>query len=174
MFDISGHQEFIEKRQSYYKGADAVVLVYDPTMRTSIESLGNWAREAKSNTDAACCFIVCENKNDLEDKRTLSREEGRILAKLVQGEFLSVSAKSGEGLGDLLHAVQEQVFYKRFKLEEKEVAAAGGGQGQAQGEGVGLKPQGILKSGSPSTTKEPVKASGSGKAGAKSPISNKK
>ena len=119
LYDVSGHQEFIATRQQYYEKTDAVLLVYDCTSKESLRSMSNWAREAKINIDDGCTLVLVETKNDLEDKRLMSREEGRILSRLLQCEFFSVSAATGENLGELMNHVQEKVFYSRMKVESK-------------------------------------------------------
>ena len=114
---MSGHQEFAHARQKYYDKADTVMLVYDCCSKDSLKSISNWAREAKISTDPGCCFVLVETKNDLEDKRVMSREEGKILSNLLQCQFFSVSAATGEGLGELLNHIQENVFYTRMKTQ---------------------------------------------------------
>ena len=123
IYDVSGHQEFIHKRQSYYSKADMIWLVYDMTMPDSLKSLAAWCREAKENVDDGCKFIVIENKVenrlmkvDLEDDRKVSREEGRIVSKLMEADFVGTSARTGDGLKELIDATLERCYYSRLKV----------------------------------------------------------
>ena len=119
IFDVSGHQEYIDKRGKYYKDADCVLLMYDCCMVSSIDNVGNWIREAKSYQDNSnVVYFVVENKNEDEDRRCVSREEGRVLARLVEGEFISVSCKDNIGLDSLLGMIQSHVLNKRLVLDK--------------------------------------------------------
>jgi GTPase SAR1 family protein len=43
---VSGHPEFYEVRNGFYKDADGILVVFDVTQRTSLDGLDVWLREA--------------------------------------------------------------------------------------------------------------------------------
>lgn len=47
LWDFSGHPEFYEIRCKNYKETDIVILVFDTTIRKSLDELDVWSREIK-------------------------------------------------------------------------------------------------------------------------------
>lgn len=74
-WDLSGHPEFFEIRNEFYKNAQGAVLVFDATSRRSFENLGNWLEEARKYGAPDHTVFVCCNKTD--KKRLVSTTEGR-------------------------------------------------------------------------------------------------
>lgn len=62
IWDLSGHPEFFEVRNEFYKEGDALVLFYDVTSRRSFESLDMWLREANKFGGEALAVFVVANK----------------------------------------------------------------------------------------------------------------
>ena len=46
-WDLSGHPEFFDVRNEFYKDTQAAMLVFDVTSKKSFESLDSWYREAR-------------------------------------------------------------------------------------------------------------------------------
>lgn len=68
-------------------------MVYDITDRESFNSVKMWMGEVKKYAQPnVICFLV-GNKKDLEDKRTVTEEEGKELAKFYGMDFLETSAR---------------------------------------------------------------------------------
>ena len=60
MWDFSGHTEFFEVRNEFYKDASAIMLVFDVCSKKSLDGLDAWIREANkygANKDAAV-FVI--------------------------------------------------------------------------------------------------------------------
>ncbi|KAA8572895.1 hypothetical protein EYC84_003455 [Monilinia fructicola] len=49
LLDTAGQERFRTLSNSYYRGAHAVILVYDVTNRESFNSMGRWVEEAEGN-----------------------------------------------------------------------------------------------------------------------------
>jgi DnaJ family protein C protein 27 len=59
---LSGHPEFYEVRNEFYRDANAIILVYDVTVRGSLEGLDAWLKEAAECGAEKLPTIVVANK----------------------------------------------------------------------------------------------------------------
>eukprot|EP00013_Stygamoeba_regulata_P019601 CAMPEP_0177653894 /NCGR_PEP_ID=MMETSP0447-20121125/13996_1 /TAXON_ID=0 /ORGANISM="Stygamoeba regulata, Strain BSH-02190019" /LENGTH=174 /DNA_ID=CAMNT_0019157415 /DNA_START=413 /DNA_END=934 /DNA_ORIENTATION=- len=84
---------------AFYRGADAVILVYDVTNKRSFDNLQNWMQEflVQGVFDSPTFpFIVVANKVDREDKRVVSRETAKEWCQAQNCAcYIETSAKSG-------------------------------------------------------------------------------
>ena len=94
-----------------------MIFVYDCTLPSSLENLSNWAKEAKHFTSPKCVFFIVENKADLIKDRVMSEEEGKLVSKLVEGGFASLSAKTSEGIEEFFKKVTEKVYYSWIEVK---------------------------------------------------------
>jgi small GTP-binding protein len=93
-FSLAGQERFRTITVSYFKGAHAIMLVYDVTERESFENIRNWINEIKTYGDERVCILLVGNKSDIEDKRAVSYKEGADLAAEIGTRFWEVSAKN--------------------------------------------------------------------------------
>ena len=61
-WDLSGHPEFFEVRNEFYKDTQGCILVFDVTSRKSFESMEGWIAEATRYGLKSCPLLVCGNK----------------------------------------------------------------------------------------------------------------
>mmetsp|Transcript_28428 Transcript_28428/g.44042 ORF Transcript_28428/g.44042 Transcript_28428/m.44042 type:complete len:154 (-) Transcript_28428:349-810(-) len=75
IWDTAGQERFQSLGNSFYRGADCCILVFDVTDRKSFEQLETWRSEfiLQANIGDAdkFPFILLANKIDLEDKRAV-------------------------------------------------------------------------------------------------------
>ena len=106
IWDTAGQEKFQNIAKNYYKGANGVLLVYDISSRKSFQRVDFWLKELKDNNRIEDLFIcLVGNKIDLEDKRTISTEEGKKYADNNNIHFFEVSAKISKGIEDLFNKV---------------------------------------------------------------------
>ncbi len=102
IWDTAGQEKFQNIAKNYYKGANGVLLVYDISSKKSFERVEFWLKELKENHKLDELYIcLVGNKNDLEDKRKITTDEGMKYAKENNIYFAEVSAKTGKGIGEL-------------------------------------------------------------------------
>ena len=76
VWDTIGQERFQTVRVRYpYKGANAVVVVFDVTNKKSFENVNNWICEVEKHCAENTPCIIVGNKTDLVGKREVSREE---------------------------------------------------------------------------------------------------
>ena len=96
IWDTAGSETFKSIVSAYYKGADAVVLVYDCSDKTSFVELQNfWIQEVKKYKEPTCQLMLLGNKSDLGDK--VDEEDiKRFLSTEKIAIYSQISAKTGE------------------------------------------------------------------------------
>jgi DnaJ homolog subfamily C member 27 len=109
-WDLSGHQEFFEIRNEFYKDAQGILLVYDVSVRESFESLDSWVGEAtKFGANIRNIPIVlCANKVD--KRRLVSEEEGRQYAAAKNFTYFETSASSGGNVQEAFEYIFRSVL----------------------------------------------------------------
>jgi len=98
IWDIAGQDRFGAFRDTFYRGARAVALVYDVTDLLSFENLASW-HQATARVAPQARFCVVGNKIDLH--RVVSHDRAAGWAKALDYPYLETSAKTAEGVDDL-------------------------------------------------------------------------
>lgn len=101
IFDTAGQERFKKISSLYYRGAQGVLFVYDITDRTSFDDINMWVGEINNNASDTINKMLVGNKLDLVRLRTVSTEQGEILAKEIGVKFAEISAKTGEGIQEM-------------------------------------------------------------------------
>jgi small GTP-binding protein len=109
MQDTAGQERFRTLTSSYYRKANAIVIVYDITNKESFDDLSGFIKEGNRYSERSEKFIVA-NKKDLDGTaRVIPREHGESLAAEHQLPFFEVSAKTGEGVEQLFETVARKL-----------------------------------------------------------------
>ncbi|TKJ19876.1 MAG: hypothetical protein CEE43_14175 [Promethearchaeota archaeon Loki_b32] len=101
LWDIAGQSKFEIMRRHFYKGSEAVILIFDLTNLKSFESIPNWYNDViknlKMQNEELIGFIL-GNKEDLLDERKVSVEQANEIAKKLNLEYLETSALTGKNV----------------------------------------------------------------------------
>ena len=82
IWDTAGSEAFKSIVSAYYRGADAVVLVYDRSDSNSFAELKNfWIEEVKKYKEPTCELVLIANKSDLGDGG-ITEDEVKKLMKI--------------------------------------------------------------------------------------------
>lgn len=103
VWDTSGQERFKSLASSFYRMADAIIVVYEVTSRSSFEKVSNWVSSANEMKNKArnVNLILVGNKIDLERERRVSKEEGEKFATSLDVPFFEVSAKDNKNIDEL-------------------------------------------------------------------------
>jgi len=100
MWDTAGQERFKSLGNSFYRGADAAILVYDLTDKATFEKIDEWRdsfmRLASEKADEFPVLLL-GNKHDLETQRQVSADEGAQKAS-DQMIFFETSAMNGKNI----------------------------------------------------------------------------
>lgn len=110
IWDTAGQERYFSLIPLYLSGASIVVIVYDITNRDSYDDIQQkWLpyirRNLRGNVDPA--IFLLGNKCDLvaETMRHVSKEEALRFATQNDMKFMEVSAKSGQGVAQILRVI---------------------------------------------------------------------
>ena len=92
IYDTCGQEKYTSINESYFKKADAALLVYDISNRESFEIIKQYySPKLKEICQNKIPIILLGNKFDLEGKREVSLEEGIKLALDEKFKFKETS-----------------------------------------------------------------------------------
>lgn len=90
IWDTAGQERFKSVTKHHYRGADACLVVFDASDRSSFEAIPGWIQELRENTDPECLLYVVANKLDLEAK--IPREDAQTFAKVHGASYFETSS----------------------------------------------------------------------------------
>ena len=120
IYDTCGQERYNSINETYYRKADAVLLVYDITNKESFEAIKNYycikiRQLCKSNIP----IILLGNKTDRESERQIKTEEGIDLALKEKLKFKETSCQKNENVADAFEALIEMwnIENKKGKID---------------------------------------------------------
>ena len=118
IWDTAGQERFKNITASYYRGAHGIFVVYDISDTESFKNINNRLNEIEKNANKNVYKILVGNKCDLEDKRTVSYQQGKELAETYGMQFIETSAKSNTNVDEAFHLLGKEVM--KLSLNDKE------------------------------------------------------
>ena len=105
IWDTAGQERFQSLTSSYYRGAQAVMFVYDVPNRESFEHLNKWWREFRAYGDSRkCAIMLVGNKIDLEN-RCVAKEEATAWAAGYDMCYDELSSKDATNLDNVFNTL---------------------------------------------------------------------
>ena len=95
---------------SYYRGANGLLLVYDITNRMSFECLNSWLIDITNKGNKNMQKILIGNKCDLTDKREVTYEEGQEFATIKGMDFFETSAKTANFVQETFDKLTSEIL----------------------------------------------------------------
>ena len=127
IYDTGGQEKFKSINKSYYKEANAILLVYDISNHSSFDEIKNYyCNEIRDICQNNIPIILLGNKTDLEDERQVSQEDGVILAVSHNYKFMETSAKKNENVADAFEALIE-LWNVEYNNEQSTIKRVGSG-----------------------------------------------
>lgn len=117
IWDTAGQERFRTITNSYFKGSQGILLVFDITDRPTFSSIRRWIDQIKEHTEPSSIIniILIGNKCDLQ-RRQVSHEEGEALAKEFDIQYIETSCKMDINVSNVFTQLIGDV-YKRLKEE---------------------------------------------------------
>ncbi|MCX7840629.1 MAG: GTP-binding protein [Anaerolineae bacterium] len=107
VWDLGGQERFAFARRVFYRGAQAVGLIFDVSNSTSFYNLMRWWRETREFLPDVPILLLA-NKIDLP--RQVSREQAEEVARAWNVPFFESSCASGEGVAEFFHALAQYAW----------------------------------------------------------------
>ncbi len=113
LWDTAGQERFRSIVATYYRAAQAVMLVYDVNKPESFESLERWVRDVREHAPHNTLMIVVGNKCDSKGAHALiPASMGEAFARQIGACFIETSAKTSRNV-DLAFASLATRFIDR-------------------------------------------------------------
>ena len=94
IWDTAGQENFLSMTKVYYKNSCCAFIVYDITEKNSFDHIDFWLNELKNEAPESIIYVLIGNKNDLNEKRVISYEQGNEYAKKNKMMFFETSARN--------------------------------------------------------------------------------
>ncbi|KAJ1806396.1 hypothetical protein LPJ75_005063, partial [Coemansia sp. RSA 2598] len=125
LWDSAGQERFRAMTQMYYRGANAVVLVYDITSEESFKDVDMWVQ----------VLLLVGNKLDLApERRRVDFSRARDYIKKITGDetaLLEVSCREDDGVIDVFYELASRLVRRQQALEDSD----SGDNGRLLGDG---------------------------------------
>ena len=126
IWDTAGQERFKTITTSYYKGAHAILVVFDITDRDSFDHARNWMADIDKFAKEGVLRILVGNKCDLMNNRQVSTEEAKEIANKYGIKYIETSAKDTINIDDLFISTAKYLL-------SKQIGGTGTGKGTQNG-----------------------------------------
>ena len=75
VWDSAGMERFRTLTKSFYRKADAIIIVFTVTERQSFENVKTWVESVEQNSRPNMPILLVGSKVDLDHDRVISKEE---------------------------------------------------------------------------------------------------
>lgn len=116
IFDLAGQKRFFSLDDLYWEGASCALAIFDLTRRKTFKTLKGWIDTFREkNPDVP--ILLAGNKKDLDQLRSVSKEEGNTLAEKYGARYVEVSAKTGRGVQRIFEEIVEMGILNKLRAE---------------------------------------------------------
>ena len=116
LYDTAGQERYRSLGLLYYQRADAVLLVYDISVRKSFEQIKNYfINEIKDKCKKNVIVLLLGNKADKEDQREVTLQEGVDLALKEKYEFKESSCLHNQNVAGAFEYLLERWNYLKHQ-----------------------------------------------------------
>src|SRR5690606_33967805 len=107
--DAAGAERFRSITNSYYNGADGIILSYDISDKESFKKLNEWIANIILYVSKEVVVALVGNKSD-KDERKVTFKEGKDLAKKYNALFFETSAKLNDSVNGMVSSLTSELF----------------------------------------------------------------
>ncbi|XP_066552187.1 ras-related protein Rab-34 isoform X2 [Amia ocellicauda] len=126
LWDTAGQERFKCIASTYYRGAQAIIIVFDLNDIASLEHAKQWLEDAmKENDPTSVLLFLVGTKKDLSSpaQYSLMEEDAIKTAKEINAEYWAVSALTGENVTEFFFRVASLTFEANVLAELEKTGA---------------------------------------------------
>ena len=116
IWDTAGHEKFRTITTSYYKSAQAIIILYDITQKSSFDHIRNWITEIDKFGKQGVLKVIVGNKLDLENNRKIKKEDAENLALKYGVKLWEVSAKDNTNIEEMFVDTIKTLLERNSKI----------------------------------------------------------
>ena len=126
IWDTAGLEKYAAIASAYYRGTKGCLVVYDIANKSSFDNIDEFINKFKKlNNDDDNVVILIGNKSDLENKRAITKEEGKEKSKKYNIDFFETSALNGDCIKEVFDRLINDILKKEkvkkgYWIEEEE------------------------------------------------------
>ncbi|XP_076439101.1 ras-related protein Rab-27A-like isoform X2 [Babylonia areolata] len=120
LWDTAGQERFRSLTTAFFRDAMGFLLLFDLTSEQSFLNTRNWLTQLQ--THAYCenpDVILCGNKADLEDQRSVSEERAREMAEKFGLPYFETSAATGQNVARCVECLLDMVMARMERCVDK-------------------------------------------------------
>ena len=118
IWDTAGQERFRTITATYYRGTHGVIIVYDVTNADSFNNVKRWITEIENNCDYVDKVLV-GNKDDIPDKKAVTRAESQRLADSQGMTLYETSAKDNINIEEVFDYITKKVLQTKKEKATK-------------------------------------------------------
>ncbi|XP_006045257.1 ras-related protein Rab-37 isoform X1 [Bubalus kerabau] len=112
IWDTAGQERFRSVTHAYYRDAQALLLLYDITNKSSFDNIRAWLTEIHEYAQRDVVVMLLGNKADVSSERVIRSEDGEMLAREYGVPFMETSAKTGMNVELAFLAIAKELKYR--------------------------------------------------------------
>lgn len=110
VWDTAGQERFNSITTAYYRGASAIILVYDVTDEFSFKNIQKWISMIESHSNENVKIFLIGNKCDLVSEKIIERSKGKQIAERHKCLFFETSAKLNINIKETFETVAYELM----------------------------------------------------------------
>ncbi|EKE42669.1 hypothetical protein ENUP19_0088G0034 [Entamoeba nuttalli] len=119
LWDTAGQEIFRSTTTTYFRNRHCILFTYDITKRETLEHVEDWMKEfcqVQPDTSKTLTILIgC--KNDLEEQRQITFEEGERFASTHQIPFFECSAKTNNNIQEIIEFVVRELRVRNMLVD---------------------------------------------------------
>lgn len=113
IWDTAGQERFRNITSAYYRGADAVLVVFDVTDVQSFKNVKYWIDEVHRFTHNTVPIVLVANKCDMRDQRVVDAQTVEDFASELGIKVLETSAKTADKVQETFETLSRAFIRER-------------------------------------------------------------
>jgi len=133
IWDTAGQERYKSLGETFYRGSDACILVYDICVKESFDALSEWvgrflkgvASDSEDPKDSGLIFVVVGNKCDVTEGRQVETDVAMEFCKKHGFQFYETSAKNSINVSEAFEYIGQEGVEKSAQASQINFPAAG-------------------------------------------------
>lgn len=124
IWDTAGQERFRTITNSYYRGAEGIILMFDLTDKSSFDNLNRWMKDIQNYSRSNISVVLVGNKNDeCTNKYTDGSKQTTQISSEAINEFMKkynivsffeTSTKDGSNVNEVFEEITRKILKSKF------------------------------------------------------------